>query len=33
MNFQDLLQILEASTYHMLAEKRLDVRLVYDCQG
>ena len=32
MNFQDLLQILEASTYHMLAEKRLDVRLVYDCQ-
>lgn len=32
MNFQDLLQILEASTYHMLAEKRLDVRLLYDCQ-
>lgn len=32
MNFQDLLQILEASTYHMLAEKRLDVRLLYDCR-
>lgn len=32
MNLQDLLQILEASTYHMLAEKRLDVRLLYDCR-
>lgn len=32
MHFQDLLQILEASTYHMLAEKRLDVRLLYDCR-
>lgn len=33
MKFQDLMQILEASTYHMLAEKRLDVRLLYDCQN
>lgn len=32
MDFQDLLQILEASTYHMLAEKRLDIRLLYDCR-
>ena len=31
MSFQDLLQILEASTYHMLADKRLDVRLQFDC--
>jgi len=32
MSFQDVLQILEASTYRMLAEKRLDVRLLFDCQ-
>lgn len=32
MSFQDLLQILEASTYHMLADKRLDVRLQFDCR-
>lgn len=32
MKFQDLMQILEASTYHMLADKRLDVRLLYDCR-
>ena len=32
MSFQDLLQILESSTYHMLADKRLDVRLLFDCE-
>lgn len=32
MSFQDMLQILEASTYHILDEKRLDVNLQFDCQ-
>lgn len=32
MSFQDILKILEASTYHMLAEKELNVRLMFDCQ-
>lgn len=32
MSFQDILQILEASTYRLLAGKRLDVRLLFDCQ-
>lgn len=32
MSFQDTLKILEASTYRMLAEKKLNVRLLFDCQ-
>lgn len=32
MSFQDTLKILEASTYHMLAAKKLDVRLFFDCR-
>ena len=32
MGFQDILRILEASTYHMLAEKKLNVRLVFECE-
>ena len=32
MSFQDILQILEASTYRLLAGKRLDVRLLFDCR-
>lgn len=32
MSFQDTLKILETSTYHMLAEKKLNVRLLFDCQ-
>lgn len=31
MSFQDVLQILEASTYHMLKEKHLNVHLQFDC--
>lgn len=31
MSFQDILKILESSTYHMLAEKKLNVRLLFDC--
>lgn len=32
MSFQDVLQILESSTYHMLDAKKLDVHLHFDCQ-
>lgn len=32
MSFQDVLQILESSTYHMLDEKKLDIHLHFDCQ-
>lgn len=32
MSFQDMLQILESATYHMLDEKKLDVNLQFDCQ-
>lgn len=31
MSFQDTLKILEASTYHMLSAKKLDIRLLFDC--
>lgn len=31
MGFQDMLKILEESTYHMLEEKKLNIRLVFDC--
>lgn len=32
MSFHDMLQILEASTYHMIAAKKLDISLVFDCR-
>lgn len=32
MGFQDLLRILEASTYLMLSEKKLNVRLLFECE-
>ncbi len=32
MSFQDLLHILEQSTYQILADKKLDVRLLFDCR-
>ena len=32
MSFQDLLHILEQSSYQSLAEKKLDVRLLFDCR-
>lgn len=32
MSFQDVLKILEESTYRMLTDKELDVRLLFDCQ-
>lgn len=32
MSFQDLLKILEASTYSMLRAKKLNVRLLFDCR-
>ena len=32
MSFQDLLRILESSTYHILAEKRLDIKMIFDCR-
>lgn len=32
MSFQDILKILETSTYHILAEKELDIRLLFDCR-
>lgn len=31
MNFQDTLKILEASTYHMLSSKKINIRLFFDC--
>ena len=32
MSFHDLLQILEASTYHAIRDKRLNIRLIFDCR-
>lgn len=32
MSFQDILQILESSTYHMLDEKKLEIHLQFDCE-
>lgn len=32
MSFSDLLHILEESSYQMLAEKQVDVRLLFDCR-
>ncbi len=32
MSFQDLLHILEQSTYQILADKKLDIRLLFDCR-
>lgn len=32
MSFHDLLQILEASTYHAIGDKRLNIRLIFDCR-
>lgn len=32
MSFQDILKILEESTYQVLSEKKLDVRLLFDCR-
>lgn len=32
MSFQDMLKILEASTYSMLRAKKLNVRLLFDCE-
>lgn len=32
MSFQDTLKILESSTYHMLAAKKLNIRLLFDCE-
>lgn len=32
MSFQDTLKILESSTYRMLAEKKLNIRLLFDCE-
>ena len=31
MSFQDILQILQSSTYHMIAAKGLDIKLVFSC--
>lgn len=31
MNFQDTLKILEASTYHMLTAKKINISLFFDC--
>lgn len=32
MSFQDVLQILESTTYHMLDAKKLDIHLQFDCK-
>ena len=32
MSLQDLLRILESSTYRTMAEKKLDIRLMFDCR-